>query len=49
MSFAAPVADIRFLLDRVLGYARLAATETFAEAGPETTEAILTELGRLCD
>jgi len=49
MPFAAPVADIRFLLDRVLGYDRLAATETFAEAGPDTTEAILVELARLCD
>ncbi|PTX05212.1 acyl-CoA dehydrogenase [Pararhodobacter aggregans] len=49
MPYAAPVADIRFLLDKVLGYDRLAATETFAEAGADVTEAILGELGRLCD
>ena len=49
MPFAAPVADIRFLLDKVLGYDRLEATETFAEAGADVTDAILGELGRLCD
>ena len=49
MSFTAPVADIRFLLDQVLGYDRLSETETFAEAGADVTEAILGELGRLCD
>jgi Acyl-CoA dehydrogenases len=49
MPYAAPVADIRFLLDKVLGYDRLAETETFAEAGADVTEAILGELGRLCD
>ncbi|MCA0204099.1 MAG: acyl-CoA dehydrogenase [Proteobacteria bacterium] len=49
MPYAAPVADIQFLLDKVLGYDRLAATETFAEAGADVTEAILGELGRLCD
>ena len=48
MPYAAPVSDIRFLLNKVLGYERLAATETFAEAGTEVTEAILGELGRLC-
>ncbi len=49
MPYASPVAEVRFLLDKVLGYDRLAQTATFAEAGAETTEAILTELGRLCD
>ncbi|WP_323021480.1 acyl-CoA dehydrogenase [Pararhodobacter sp.] len=49
MPYAAPVADIQFLLDKVLGYDRLAATETFAEAGADVTEAILGELGRLCE
>ena len=49
MSFTAPVADIRFLLDQVLGYDRLSETETFAEAGADVTDAILGELGRLCD
>ncbi|MCA2012614.1 acyl-CoA dehydrogenase [Cereibacter sphaeroides] len=49
MPYTSPVADIRFLLDNVLGYDRLAETETFAEAGADVTEAILGELGKLCD
>ncbi|MCC0080481.1 MAG: acyl-CoA dehydrogenase [Rhodobacter sp.] len=49
MPFTAPVAEFRFLFDHVLGYARLAETETFAEAGNDTAEAVLTELGKLCD
>ena len=48
MSYKAPVSDFRFLFDHVVGYDRLAATGTFAEAGPDVTEAILTEVGRLC-
>jgi acyl-CoA dehydrogenase len=47
MSYKAPVSDFRFLFDHVVGYDRLAGTETFAEAGQEVTEAILTEVGRL--
>ena len=38
MPFTAPVAEFRFLFDHVLGYARLAETETFAEAGNDTAE-----------
>ncbi|PVH30556.1 acyl-CoA dehydrogenase [Pararhodobacter oceanensis] len=49
MPYTSPVAEFRFLLDHVLAYAKLAQTETFAEADAETTDAILTELGRLCD
>ena len=49
MSFRAPVADIRFILDQVVPLAPVAATERFAEATPDTVEAILTEAGRLCD
>ena len=49
MSFTSPVAEIRFLLDQVLGYDRLSETETFAEAGSDVTDAILGEVGRLCD
>ena len=49
MSYRSPVADIRFILDHVVPLAPVAATELFAEATPETVEAILTEAGRLCD
>ncbi len=47
MSYKAPVSDFRFLFDHVVGYDRLAETEVFGEAGPDVTEAILTEVGRL--
>ena len=49
MSYRAPIGEMRFLLDRVLGAGRLAATERFAEATPETVEAILTEAARLAE
>jgi acyl-CoA dehydrogenase len=49
MSYRAPVAEMRFLLDHVLGAGRLAATERFAEATPETVEAILAEAARLAE
>ena len=49
MSYTSPVAEFRFLFDHVLGYGRLSQTDLFAEAGNDVTEAILTELGRLCD
>ncbi|MCC5969619.1 MAG: acyl-CoA dehydrogenase [Pararhodobacter sp.] len=47
MSYKAPVSDFRFLFDHVVDYAQLSATELFAEAGPDVTEQILTEAGRL--
>ena len=47
MSYKAPVSDFRFLFDHVVGYDRLAETETFADASADVTEAILTEVGRL--
>jgi alkylation response protein AidB-like acyl-CoA dehydrogenase len=49
MPYAAPVAELRFLLDHVLDYAAVAATDRFAEAGPETVEAILTGAARLAE
>ncbi len=49
MSYRAPVAEMRFLLAHVLGADRLAGTERFGEAVPETIEAILTEAGRLAE
>ena len=47
MPYRAPVQDIRFILDHVVGFAEVAATARFAEATPELAEAILTEAGRL--
>ncbi|MBB5221100.1 hypothetical protein HNP73_001021 [Amaricoccus macauensis] len=49
MTYRAPVAEMRFLLDRVLGFDRVAATERFAEATPETVEAILDQAARLAE
>ncbi|MEM7487535.1 MAG: acyl-CoA dehydrogenase [Pseudomonadota bacterium] len=49
MPYRAPVAEIRFVLDHVVGFDRVAATDRFAEATPETVDAILTEAGRMCE
>ena len=49
MTYRAPVAEMRFLLEHVLGAGRLAETERFAEATPETVEAVLAEAARLAE
>jgi len=49
MPYRAPVAEFRHILDHVVGYAALAGTRRFAEATPDTTEAILTEAARLAE
>lgn len=47
MPYRAPVMDIRFILDHVVGFSRVAATARFAEATPDMVQAILTEAGRI--
>lgn len=47
MPYRAPVKDIRFILDHVVGFAEVAATDRFAAATPDLTAAILDEAGRL--
>jgi acyl-CoA dehydrogenase len=47
MPYRAPVRDIRFILDHVVGFADVAATPRFAEATPDLVEAILSEAGRV--
>ncbi|MBN8629731.1 MAG: acyl-CoA dehydrogenase [Rhodobacterales bacterium] len=47
MPYHAPVKDIRFILDHVVGFSEVAATPRFADATPDLAEAILTEAGRL--
>ncbi len=47
MPYRAPVKDIRFILDHVVGFVDVAATDRFAAATPDLAEAILTEAGRL--
>jgi acyl-CoA dehydrogenase len=49
MSYAAPLDEMRFLLDRVIGAGRLAETARFAEAVPETVEAVLAEAAKLAE
>jgi alkylation response protein AidB-like acyl-CoA dehydrogenase len=49
MTYRAPVGEMRFLLDRVLGAGRLAQTARFAEATPETIDAVLSEAARLAE
>ncbi|MEM9317846.1 MAG: acyl-CoA dehydrogenase [Pseudomonadota bacterium] len=49
MPYRAPVSDYQFILANVVDVARVAATERFSEATPETVAAILTEAGKLCE
>ncbi|MFT6607749.1 MAG: alkylation response protein AidB-like acyl-CoA dehydrogenase [Halocynthiibacter sp.] len=49
MPYRAPVKDIQFLFDHIVGLDQVAATDMFAEATPDMTSAILSEAGRLCD
>ena len=48
MPYRAPLSDFRFLLD-VVGFDQVAATDLFADASPDTVEAILTEAAKLCE
>jgi alkylation response protein AidB-like acyl-CoA dehydrogenase len=49
MPYRAPLEELRFLFDHVVGYRDVTATERFAEAGGETTEAVLSGAARLCE
>jgi acyl-CoA dehydrogenase len=47
MPYRAPLSDLRFLMDHVIGFGQVTATDRFVDATPETVEAVLTEAGRL--
>ena len=49
MPYRAPVSDFRFLLDHVAGFAEVAATDRFAEATPDTVDAILSEAAKVAE
>ncbi len=49
MPYRAPLADFRLLLGQITGFPQVAATAMFADATPDTVEAILTEAARLSE
>lgn len=49
MPYRAPIRDFAFLLDHVVAFDQVRQTDRFADATPETTTAILTEAGKLCE
>ncbi|MDF1803278.1 acyl-CoA dehydrogenase [Thalassovita sp.] len=49
MPYRAPVDDYRFIFENVVDMAAVAGTERFAEATPDMTDAIVTELGRMAE
>ncbi|WP_375254045.1 acyl-CoA dehydrogenase [Yoonia sp.] len=49
MPYRAPVGDIRFLMDHVVGFAQVTQTHRFADATPDMTQAILSEAARMTE
>ena len=49
MPYRSPIADFRFLMDHIVGFDQVSATEKFAEATPDMCDAILTEAAKLSD
>ncbi len=49
MSYRAPLNDFRLMMKHVVGYDRVAATDVFSEAGPDTAQAILSEAAKLAE
>ena len=46
MTYAAPLEEMRFVLDRLAGLPEIAALPGFEDAQPDVVEAILTEAAR---
>ncbi|MEP2640467.1 acyl-CoA dehydrogenase [Roseobacter sp.] len=49
MPYHAPASDFAFLFDHVVDFSAVQATERFADASADVTQAILTEAAKLCD
>jgi acyl-CoA dehydrogenase len=49
MAYRAPVGEFRFLFDHVVGYREVVATDRFAEAAGDTTDAVLNGAARFCE
>ncbi|MDB4054347.1 acyl-CoA dehydrogenase family protein, partial [Octadecabacter sp.] len=49
MPYRSPVADFRFLMDHVVGFGQVVATQRYIDATPDTCTAILSEAAKMCD
>ncbi len=49
MPYRAPVTDITFCLDHIVGFDRVQAAPAFGDATTDVVQAILTEAGRICE
>jgi acyl-CoA dehydrogenase len=49
LPWQSPVSDYRFLLDHIVSFDAVAASERYAHATPDTVSQILTEAARMCD
>ncbi|SIT85773.1 hypothetical protein SAMN05421665_2141 [Yoonia rosea] len=49
MPYRAPVSDFRFLMDHVVGFDQVTATDHFSEATPDMTQAILAEAAKMSE
>jgi acyl-CoA dehydrogenase len=49
MPYRAPVNDYRFLMENIVGFTQVTATEKYSEATPDMADAILTEAAKMCE
>ncbi|WP_109467680.1 acyl-CoA dehydrogenase [Albibacillus kandeliae] len=49
MPYRAPVTDHEFILQNIVGFDRVSATDRFSEASSDTVSAILSEAGKMCE
>ena len=49
MPYRAPLHDFQFLLTHIVGFDQVSAAPLFADATPETVDAVLTEAAKLCE
>lgn len=49
MAYQSPIKDLRFIMDHVVGFDAVVATDRFGEATPDMVDAILIEAAKMCD
>jgi acyl-CoA dehydrogenase len=49
MPYRSPITEFRFIMDHVVGFDQVTATDRFADATPDVCDAILTEAAKLSD